>query len=93
MKKIRITLTKEGAQAACVLTYRRDDWPSEVTWTGNLEACQFPDGSHIGSFGGIDQLARIAPHYAELCGATCEIEDLGGEAITWRDEIEDDGTE
>ncbi len=87
MKTIRITFTKEGAQAACTLSYRRDDWPQDRTWSGNREAFKFSDGSLISTFGGISQLADEAAHYAKLCGAEATIEDLGGEAFTWRDEI------
>jgi len=81
MKTIRITLTKPGAQAACTQQYRVTEWPSDITWAGNRQAFSFPDGTVIEHFGGLDNLQRVAEHFANLCGATYEIEDLGGEAI------------
>ena len=81
MKTIRITLVKEGAQAACTQQYRVTEWPSDISWAGNREAFRFPDGTVIEHFGGLDNLQRVAEHFARLCGATFTIEDLGGEAL------------
>lgn len=85
MKTIRITLTKEGAQAACTQQMKVTHWPADVSWAGNREAFRFPDGSLIDHFGGLDHLQTVAEHFAALCGAEFTIEDLGGEAIFARD--------
>ena len=87
MKTIRITLTKEGVQATCTQRYRVNYWPDETTWQGNRLAFRFPDGTLIEHFGGFYNLPLVAAHFANLCGATYTIEDLGGEAQEWRDNI------
>ena len=81
MKSIRITLTKEGVQATCTQRYRVNYWPDETTWQGNRLAFRFPDGTLIEHFGGFYNLPLVAAHFANLCGATYTIEDLGGEFI------------
>ena len=85
MKTIRITLTKEGAQVVCTQQFKVTHWPADVAWAGNREAFRFPDGTLIDHFGGLDTLPGVAEHFAKLCGATCHIEDLGGEAATWEE--------
>jgi len=35
----------------------------------------------------LESIGDTAAHQAGLCGATFEIEDLGGEATEWRDEV------
>ena len=86
MKTIRITLTKEGAQATITHRYRNSDHPAQTTWAGNREA--FKADGRVPSFtDGIDNLPRQVAHQAALCGATFTIEDLGGEAQEWRDNV------
>lgn len=85
MKTIRITLTKDGAQATCTQLFKVTHWPAEISWAGNHEAFVFPDGSIIEHFGGLDNLQPVVEHFSRLCGATFTIEDLGGEAIIWEE--------
>ena len=80
MKTIRITLTKQDAQATCTHRYRYQDWPIETLWSGNRAAFMV-DGRVPGFSGGLDNLERVVAYQANLCGAEYSIEDLGGEAI------------
>jgi len=88
MKTIRITLRKEGASATCTHRYRNDDFPAETTWAGDAGAFKTPDGRRPGFKDGLSRLESTVAHQARLCGATFEIEDLGGEARTWTDRVE-----
>jgi hypothetical protein len=81
MKKIRITFRKDGATATCLLSYRRDDWPAGVEWSGARDAFVMPSGRLIPCLDTVHHISATAAYQAALCGATCEIEDLGGEAI------------
>lgn len=81
MKTIRITLTKEGAQATITHRYRVHYEPDETTWQGNREAFKTPEGWQVTCFDSIYNLERQVAHQANLCGATFTIEDLGGEFI------------
>lgn len=87
MKTIRITLTKQGAQATCTHGYHFTNWPVETTWQGNRDAFKTPEGWRITCMDGIDNLQRQVAHQAALCGAKFTIEDLGGEALEWRDNV------
>jgi hypothetical protein len=86
MKTIRITLTKEGAQATCTHIYHFTCEPQKTTWAGNRNAFMV-DGRVPGFSDGIDKLERVVAFQAGLCNATYTIEDLGGEAQEWRDNI------
>ena len=81
MKTIRITLTKEGAQATCTHRYRDCSWPMDSTWAGNSEAFRLPSGRIPPLRASLLVLEPQVAHQAALCGATYTIEDLGGEAI------------
>ena len=83
MKTIRITLTKDGAQAACTLQYIGTDSPRSATWSGNRDAFKL-SGGMAPDFGfPIESLPDVVAHQAAQSGATFTIEDLGGEAVTW----------
>ena len=81
MKTIRITLTKEGAQATCTMRYRVHYSPDETTWSGNRDAFKL-HGAQLPDFEfSIYSLPRVIAHQAAQSGATFTIEDLGGEFI------------
>ena len=86
MKTIRITLEKDGATAICTHTYRFTDAPFKTEWIGNRKPFSAEDGP-LDFHDGIYNLARNVAHQAALCGATYKIEDLGGEAEMWKDNI------
>ena len=86
MKTIRITLVKEGAQATCTHRYHFKDWPIDTTWAGNREAFK-ADGRLLDFTDGTHNLEEQVRHQANLCGATYKIDDLGGEAATWIDDV------
>ena len=87
MKTIRITLEKPGAQATCTHRYHFDDFPEDTTWAGNRAAFKSPEGGDMSFTDGVDNLERVVAHQAAICAATYKIEDLGGEAITWTDDV------
>jgi len=88
MKTIRITLRKEGATATCLLRYRNTDWPAEVKWSGDHQSFVMPSGRLVPCLDTLESIGATASHQAALCGATFEIEDLGGEARTSTDRVE-----
>lgn len=88
MKTIKITLEKEGAQATCTHLYRETSHPEETTWAGNRAAFPGTTGEPISCFASLERLERVVSFQAKLCGATYKIEDLGGEATRWMDEVE-----
>ena len=87
MKTIRVTLTKPGATATCLLTYRETDFPQTAQWSGNRKAFELATGVLADPGGGLENLERVVAHQAALCGAEYLIEDLGGEAAFWTDEV------
>ncbi|MCX6873849.1 MAG: hypothetical protein NTW21_08580 [Verrucomicrobia bacterium] len=87
MKTIRITLTKPGAQAVCTHRYRLTEWPAESTWAGNRSAFPLNDGSLPCLLASYHRLEATVAHQAAQSGAAFTIEDLGGEAVMWTDEI------
>jgi hypothetical protein len=87
MKTIRITLVKEGARATCTHLYRNADWPDETTWCGDRKAFTTPDGTLPNFRDGLHQLEDTVAFQASLCGAAHTIEDLGGLAHGWGDEV------
>jgi hypothetical protein len=85
MKTIRITLSKDGAQAACTMEYQLDHQPLHTTWSGNRDAFKLA-GGQLPDFGfPIDSLPRVIAHQAAQSGATFTLEDLGGEAASWEE--------
>jgi hypothetical protein len=80
MKTIRIIFRKERAQAVCTMRFRHADCIEDAEWSGDLDAFSLANGYRPDHFGTLYGLGRIANHFASLCGATCEIHDLGGEA-------------
>jgi hypothetical protein len=86
MKTIRITLVKEGAQATCTHRYHFDDFPEDTTWAGNREAFK-ANGRLLDFTDGILNLEEQVRHQSALCAATYKIEDLGGEALMWLDNV------
>jgi hypothetical protein len=82
MKTIRITLGKDGAQAVCTNRYHFDHAPESSAWTGNLR-----DGRPLDLTFSLFKLDRVCAFQCAQCGATYKIEDLGGEAITWTDDV------
>ena len=85
MKTIRITLTKEGAQAACTLQYKLDHETADASWSGNVEAFKLRDGQLPDFDFPMHSLPRVIAHQAAQSGATFTIEDLGGEAAIWEE--------
>lgn len=86
MKTFRVTLTKDGAQAACTLQYKLAH-EADAYWSGNVAAFKLTDGQLPDFDFPIDSLPRVVAHQASQSGATFTIEDLGGEAVEWRDNI------
>jgi hypothetical protein len=86
MKTIRITLTKDGAQAVCTLQYKVESGPLSITWLGNREAFKLTRGG-LPDFTAfpIDSLPNVVAHQASQSAATFTIEDLDGEARTWEE--------
>lgn len=80
MKTIKVTLTKEGAQATCTLEYVYTDIPREGKWAGNHKAFRLSDGLLMDLSCSLERLPRVVEFQAHQCGATFQIEDLGGEA-------------
>lgn len=88
MKKIKITLTKGNTTASCIHSYRRTDWPDHTEWKGDREP--FARNGRLLDFShGTEKLEETVAHQAALCGATFEMEDLGGEAMVWTDQVEE----
>jgi len=87
MKTIRVTIRKDGKQASCRLEYILTRSPAKQTWSGDRGEFR----CHVGllpNFGfPMEWLEEGVRHQAERRGATFEIEDLGGEATEWRDEV------
>ena len=86
MKTIRITLTKDGAQATITHRYRVHSEPYDTTWAGNRDAFK-ADGRVPHFSDGILTLERVVAHQAALCGASYTIEDLGGEYVLSHDTL------
>jgi hypothetical protein len=80
VKTIRVTYRKDGATAVCTARYRNDDFPHEEDWSGDRGAFVMPSGRLIPGPDALAKAQTVAQHYASLCGATAEVEDLGGEA-------------
>jgi hypothetical protein len=87
MKQIRITLRKGDAVAVCTHMYRTTDGPMESRWSGDREMFRLPHGSLPGCHASLERLERVVAYQARLAGATYAIEDLGGEAERWWDEV------
>lgn len=87
MKTLRITFTKQGARAVCMMRYRETTWPDDSLWSGDREAFRLNDGEPISPCGSLELLAATVAHQAGQCDASFEIEDLGGDAFRWTDEI------
>ena len=85
MKKIRITLTKDGAQASCLLEYQSYDHPANVSWSGNVDAFPLRSGQRPDFGFPIDSLPGIIAHQAAQSGAQWVLTDLGGEAVIWEE--------
>ena len=86
MKTIRVTFRKAEARAVCLLTYRETDFRHTLAWSGDKEPF-LVDGTLPLLGGALHSLEQDAAHQAALCGATVTIEDLGGEAMEWTDEV------
>lgn len=87
MKTLRITFTKDHARAVCLIRYRETTWPEGSNWEGDRKAFRLCDGSMIDPRASLELLEEIVDHQARQCGASFEIEDLGGDAARWTDEV------
>jgi len=87
MKILKITFRKEGHVTSCIIRYRTTDWPADIKWSGDHRAFVMPSGRLLPCIDTLESIGDTAAHQAGLCGATFEIEDLGGEATEWRDEV------
>jgi hypothetical protein len=87
MKTIRITLSKTGAQAVCRLKYHFTTNPEFARWTGDRKAFRLANGNLPSFLFPIDSLESVVAHQAVQSGANYQVEDLGGEAITWTDNV------
>ena len=87
MKTVRITLSRPGAEAVCLLSYHFTCDPLTARWTGNRKAFRLSSGTLPQFCCPLDQLPSTVPFQAAQSGALWTIEDLGGEAIPWMDEI------
>ncbi|MEI6676463.1 MAG: hypothetical protein WCO57_14935 [Verrucomicrobiota bacterium] len=87
MKTIRITLIKEGEMAVCTNNYYFTESTRSSVWTGNRKAFALINGSLPNLSCPLDQLHEVAAFQAAQSGASFTIEDLGGEAMMWTDEV------
>ena len=87
MKTLRITFTKDLARAVCLIRYRETSWPEDSAWEGDRKAFRLGNGSMIHPKASLELLEETVAHQARQCGASFEIEDLGGEVVRWTDEV------
>ena len=87
MKTIRITVEKEGAQAVCINRYHWDDHPETSEWTGNRKAFMLTCGEPVDFAFSLYDLPEDCAFQCAQCGATFQIEDLGGETEMWMDNV------
>ena len=87
MKRFRITLTKSDAKMTALIGYHVDDWPSEVEYGGDLEKFVHGGDAHPTFLSSLSRFEKTARWQAERCRAEIVIEDLGGEAEPWRDNL------
>jgi len=87
MKEILITLKKGDAVAICRHFYHFTESPLKTVWKGDRTPFS-KNGDLLDFWDGIGNLPRTVAHQAALCGAEFTIEDLGGEAQVWMDEVE-----
>lgn len=86
MKTIRVTYSKPGAKAVCLMRYRTTDSPLEIEWSGSRNAFEVAPGVPVNPSFPLFNLERVVAHQANLSGANYTIEDLGGEALEITDE-------
>jgi hypothetical protein len=88
MKTIRITLRRDGNTLVCTQEYRFTMSAEAVKWQGDREAFRSADGL-LPDFKwlSLEWLEKGVAHQAGRRGATHEIEDLGGEARMWADNV------
>ncbi len=87
MKTIRVTFTKPGAKAVCVMRYRLTDFPDSWRWSGDRKAFLVAPGLTVGPYFPLERIHQGCARQAALSGAEVTVEDLGGEAMEWRDEV------
>ena len=87
VKTLRITFRKDGRAMTATLRYRLTEWPESVELSGETEYFLMSDGKPSRPKASLGQLAEVAAWQAAQIGASAEIEDLGGEAGEWRDEV------
>ena len=84
---IKVTLTKEGAQATCTLSYLYTRGPVNETWSGNHKAFKLSQGQQVSFVFLLEKVEEAVKHVSDKFGWTFHIEDLGGEAKQWTDEV------
>ena len=87
MKTLKVTLSKDGAQATCTLKYQSTDWPEEEAWLGNHKAFKISQGIMLSLANPLEDLEPSVKHISAKFGWTYHIEDLGGEAKMWTDNV------
>jgi len=85
MKTMLVTISGDGTRAVCTLRYRLTDSP-ESGWTGDRRSFVYEGMMPDFSFP-LEHLESVVAHQAGLFGFTYQIEDLGGEAEMWKDNI------
>jgi len=87
MKTIRATFKKGPHVMTCTLLYHYSDNPQTAKLDGKTEEFLLANHKPIQLFGPINRLESIAEFQAGQIGATFEIEDLGGDALEWMDDV------
>lgn len=87
MKHIRITLRRDSSTAVHDLFYRTTDWPERVKSAGDVSAFHLRPDDPVRPEASLEKLRDTVAHQAAQCAAEFEIEDLGGDAIMWGDDI------
>lgn len=87
IKTIRIILSKTGAQAVCSLKYHFTTNPEFSGWTGDRKPFRIANENLPSFLFPIDSLESVVAHQAAQSRAIYQVEDLGGEAMMWTDNI------
>ena len=87
MKKISITLARGETSATMTAYYSSTDWPDSTQWAGDRAAFRLRDGSLPMLKATLDRLDETVAFQASQSGSTYTIQDDGGQATRWHDEV------
>lgn len=87
MKSLRVTLSNPTTNATMLVRYANTSWPDHTEWLGNRAAFRLSDGSLPTLLSSLERLEETVAHQAAQSGAAFTIDDLGGTATVWADNV------